>query len=81
MSHILPPDADARAETFYRLEPATKKQLLETLRAKDPEEQAATIEAILRQTGAASEFVAHVLGKETSARVPQNKQSNPIHRK
>lgn len=81
MSLTLPVDAEARAMTFPRLQPATKKQLLETLRAKEPDEQAQTIEAILRQTGTASEFVAHVMGKETSARVPQNKQTNPIHTK
>jgi hypothetical protein len=78
---LLPPDAESRAKTFERLTPETKKQILDVLRAKDAEEQADAIETMLRQSGKASEFLQHVLSKETSGDIPNNKSRNVIHTK
>ena len=67
--------------TFRRLSPETKKQLLDNVRAYEPQDQPEVIQAMLRQSGVASDFIRHVIGKETDPMVPHNKRLNPIQTK
>lgn len=75
---LLPVDADARAASYTRLSEPTKKQLIETIRVKSPDEQSETLQGILRQGGGVSEFFRYILGKETDPVIRHNKKITPV---
>lgn len=81
MTLQIPHDAEAKAAKFPRLSMETKRQLINTLKDKPVEDQTKILSAILRQSGTASDFYKHLLGKEFDDRVPHNKRVNPIHTK
>jgi hypothetical protein len=80
---MLPGDAHKRAESFTRMSPGAKQQLLVSLQTLSPDQQERAVKQLLKTDSVEAEFLSHVMAKEFSGPNPSpfNKQRGPTHTK